>query len=298
MYKIISDSSCDLPLSLYPSEDLIQVPFYVTFDGHTHQKEKVELQVEDFYKFLIDNPKVFPKTSMPSIQDYLDVFKPIASAGEDILCLCITTKFSGSYNSALSAKQIVEELYPTCKIRVIDTTLVTVLQGLLVNEVIKMKRAGCSYEQVIEAIEQLKPTGKIFFTVGSMDYLIHGGRVGKLSGFAASTFKIKPLILFDNGEIHSAGVIRSRTGGKKKLITLLLEHLQNTHTTPDMCVISIGYGVDSEEGVAFQKQVIEALKENYPTWNGEVQIHLIGATIGVHTGAHPIGVGIINKANI
>lgn len=298
MYKIITDSSCDLPEALLEDLDIIQVPFYVTLDGETHQKEKVELSVEDFYQFLIDNPKVFPKTSMPSIQDYMDVFEPIAKAGNDIICLCITTKFSGSYNSAQGAKQIMEETYPDIKITVIDTTIVTVLQGLLIIEIAKMRDAGYSYNKITEEIESLKKTGKIFFTVGSMDYLINGGRVGKLSGFAASALKIKPLILFDNGEIHNAGVIRSRNIGKKKLINLLLDHFKSNQLTPDQCMITVGYGSDREEGLQFKQQVEDAIKETYPLWNEEVSVHLIGATIAVHTGPFPLGIGVINKVKI
>ena len=98
MYKIITDGSCDLSTERAQELDVSVVPFYVSTDGINHQKEIVELGIRDFYQFMIDNPKVFPKTSMPSIQDYLDVFGPLAKDGIDIICICITTKFSGSYN--------------------------------------------------------------------------------------------------------------------------------------------------------------------------------------------------------
>ena len=73
MYKIITDGSCDLSTERAQELDVSVVPFYVSTDGINHQKEIVELGIRDFYQFMIDNPKVFPKTSMPSIQDYLDV---------------------------------------------------------------------------------------------------------------------------------------------------------------------------------------------------------------------------------
>ena len=76
MYKIITDGSCDLSTERAQELDVSVVPFYVSTDGINHQKEIVELGIRDFYQFMIDNPKVFPKTSMPSIQDYLDVFGP------------------------------------------------------------------------------------------------------------------------------------------------------------------------------------------------------------------------------
>ena len=93
MYKIITDGSCDLPLELVKQLDIDVIPFYVSIDGINHQKEIIDLGVRDFYQFMIDNPKVFPKTSMPSIQDYIDVFEPIIKNEEDVICICITTKF-------------------------------------------------------------------------------------------------------------------------------------------------------------------------------------------------------------
>lgn len=133
MYKIITDGSCDLPLELVKQLDIDVIPFYVSVDGISHQKEIIDLGVRDFYQFMIDNPKVFPKTSMPSIQDYIDVFEPIIKNEEDVICICITTKFSGSYNSAMNAKNMLLDKYPDAKIEIIDATVNTVLQGMQIG---------------------------------------------------------------------------------------------------------------------------------------------------------------------
>ena len=103
MFQIVTDGSCDLEQALVEQYQLHVVPFYITKDGLTHQKEKEDISVEEFYQFMVDHIDVFPKTSMPSVQDYMRVFESILENKEDILCICITTKFSGSYNSALTA---------------------------------------------------------------------------------------------------------------------------------------------------------------------------------------------------
>lgn len=143
---------------------------------------------------MVANPKVYPKTSLPSVQDYVDTFLPIAEKGEGIICICISTKFSGSMQSALNARDIVLESYPEVQIAVIDATVNTVLQGLLTYEALKMRDAGLSLEDNVANLERIKSTGRIFFTVGDLEYLKHGGRIGKLSGIAGSVLGIKPLI--------------------------------------------------------------------------------------------------------
>lgn len=295
MYQIITDGSCDLDESLVKQYQLHVVPFYITKDGKTHQKEKEDIAVEDFYQFMVDHKDIFPMTSMPSIEDYIQVFEPILKQGEDIICICITTKFSGSYNSANTAKQMLEEDYKERRITIIDATVNTVLQGLLVLEAAQMKKDGYQYQQVIDTIETIKSTGRIFFTVGNFEYLIHGGRIGKVAGVAAKTLGIKPLIVLRDGEIFASGVTRGREKSKRKVIENVIAHFVEHQISPYDYAFCVGYGYDYEEGLAFKKLLEKTLLEKFPDFSSPILIQHIGATIGVHTGPYPIGVGLIEK---
>lgn len=295
MYQIVSDGSCDLDESLIQENNIQVVPFYITKDGKTHQKEKEELSVEDLYQFMVDHTDIFPKTSMPSVEDYIQVFEPLLKAGKDIICICITTKFSGSYNSANAAKQMLEDDYPEYKITIIDATVNTVLQGLLVLEAAHMQKNGYDYQKVIDQIEKIKSTGRIFFTVGNFEYLIHGGRIGKVAGVAAKTLGIKPLIVLQDGEIFASGVTRGRIKSKRKVIENAIKHFQENHIDPSTYAFCVGYGYDAQEGELFKKDLLAALKKKYPNFDEPILVQHIGATIGVHTGPYPIGVGILEK---
>lgn len=292
-YQIITDGSCDLPPELTAEKNIIVVPFYVSFDGETYEKELVELDIREFYGKMVDNPKVFPKTSMPSVQDYADVFLPLAQKNIPIICICITTKFSGSMQSALTAKDIVLENCPQAKITVIDATVNTVLHGIYVLEAVKMQEAGWKYEDVVNRLETIKSTGRIFFTVGSIDYLKHGGRIGKLSGLAGSVLGIKPLITLKEGEIFPSGITRSRAKSMSKVIDLLLEYLNELNADINNYSLALGFGYDYDECVTFKKMILERLAEKYPL--EDIPIYQIGAAIGVHTGPYPLGIGIMEK---
>ena len=181
-FHIISDGSCDLPIDLVQEKNITVVPFYVSFDDTHYFKENVEIGIRDFYQQMVEKRGVYPKSSMPSIQDYEEAFLPFAEAGTPVICICITTKFSGSMQSALNAKALILEKYPQAQITVIDATINTVLQGQYVLEAAALRDHGVCYQDAIVRLEEIKSTGRIFFTVGNMEYLKHGGhRQGSLS---------------------------------------------------------------------------------------------------------------------
>lgn len=299
-YQIISDSSCDLPEELVKAKNLQVIPFYVSFDAEHYMKENVDIQVREFYQKMVDNPKVFPKSSLPSVTDYYEAFHPLVEQKIPVICICITTKFSGSMQSAMTAKGMIEEEYPEAQITVMDATVNTVLQGIFVLEALKMQAAGVSFEENIRRLEEIKSTGRIFFTVGSIDYLKHGGRIGKLAGLAGSVLGIKPLITLKEGEIFPSGVTRSRKKSMDKVMDLLFDYLKETGKPISAYSLCIGYGYDYEEAVQFCKKAVETINEIVkpvrPLTEADIPLYQIGATIGVHTGPHPLGFGIVELA--
>lgn len=298
-YRIVTDGSCDLPPELCREKDIEVVPFYVSFGSEDYQKEIVDMPIRKFYEQMVADPTTFPKSSMPSVQDYVDVFRPIVAEGKAIICICITTKFSGSYQSAMNAKEMLLESYPDAKITVMDSTINTVLQGIFVLEAAKMYEAGLLYEKVVEELEAIKGTGRIFFTVGNIDYLKHGGRIGKLAGLAGSMLGIRPLITLKEGEIFSSGLARSRKKSLEKVYDLLWQYLQEVHAKPGEYIICVGYGYDIEEGEEFRREAVAFLNDKgYAISDADLQKYQIGATISVHTGPYPLGFGVLRKCMI
>lgn len=292
-FQIISDSSCDLPPEIVSEKQIHVVPFYVSPDGGQYYKEVEEIGIRDFYQQLVDHPGVFPKSSMPSVQDYINAFTPYVEQDMPVVCVCITTKFSGSYNSAMNAAELIKEEHPGAKITVVNSMVNTVLQGLFTLELVRMRDAGVSYEKAIRLIKLIRPSARIIFTIASMDYLLSGGRVGKLAGSAAAALKLKPMIVLKEGEIFPTGITRNREKSKEKLVAQVRSHFAKTGASPDDYALCVGYGYDREEAVEFRDRLLADMK----TYSGVTAIPLfqIGATIAVHTGPHPIGVGLIKR---
>lgn len=288
-FVIVSDGSCDFTKEMAKEKEVVIVPFYVSLDGEKYFKETEELEVRTFYQTLVDNPGKYPKSSLPTTTDYENVFYSILEQGKDIICVCITTKFSGSYNSAMLAKENCQKNYPDALITVIDSMVNTGLQGLLVSEMVRMKQNGFGYNEIVKRAEKMKKTGRIYFTVGNLEYLRAGGRIGKLKALVGDIVKIKPIIVLKEGEIFSEGLSFTRKKSFIKATNLALEYFEKSNENKDEYQFTTGYGYDIEEGKAFHDRFKEILKRD------DVGLFQIGATIGVHTGPYPLGIGFIKK---
>lgn len=295
MFDIITDSACDLTLDTTRKMGVEVVPFYVSLDGERYRKEGKEIPVRDFYQFMVDNPTAYPKTSLPSIEDFEQTFRAHAQAGRAVLCLCFTSKMSGCVGSARNARDLVLEDYPEARIEVMDSAAATVTESTMVENAVAMRDAGCSLDETVTWLEAEKATNNIFFTVGNLDYLIKGGRIGKVTGRAANVLGIKPMILFKEGEIFSSGVARGRQKSFEKALEQLLNYLSTNGGSPDDYRITVGYGYDEEEGKRLWMQTRAALRAKYPAAQCEVNLLQIGCTIAVHTGPYALGMGIMRR---
>lgn len=285
-YKIISDSSCDLPQTLLESLDIDIVPYYVTFDTVNYYREQKDLKVREFYDKVVSE-KLFPKTSLPPIQDYIDVFQKYLKEGLDIICMCLSSKFSGSYQSAENARQMLKEKFPDRRIVIFDTLQATGGQGLVVYEAAQMRKAGMPLDTLIEKLDMLKKTARIHFTVDSLDHLSHGGRIGRASALAGSLLNIKPIIIMKDGELFPVSKVRGKKKAMNAILKMTSEEIGNEIDKYDVCIISADR---HEDAVLLETE----LKNNHgiavlkPLFD-------VGVTIGTHAGPTALGICFIKK---
>lgn len=209
MFKVISDTACDILNDYIIKNDAQLVPLYITFDGENYSKEQFDVDYTEFYNKMLTED-CYPKSSLPSVQDYIDAFMPSVEAGVPIICMCISTLFSGSYNSARTAMEAVLEEHTDAKITVINTMLNSAAMALFVHEAIRMNKDNIPYEKAVDVLNKMTELGRIFFTIDSLDYLKKGGRIGKLASLIGGKIKIKPLIILKDGELNIGGVCRTR----------------------------------------------------------------------------------------
>ena len=286
-YKIIADSSCDIPISLMKANDISYVPFNVSFDQETYLEELKDITPDEFYE-KINAEKLFPKTSLPSVQSYMDAMEAALKENKDVLCLCLSSKFSGSFQSAMNAANILSESYPDHVIKVIDTTCATACEGMMVLEACRMKDAGMDINAVVEKLEVLKETSRIFVTVDSLEHLQKGGRIGKASAMAGTILNIKPIIAMKDGELHPESKVR---GSKKALKQIVDMAKGKIGDEKDQYRIIFVRGDKEREATAVEL-ANELRAEGYDVAE---DVWTVGITIGSHIGPTPIAVCMLKK---
>ncbi|HKL99238.1 MAG TPA: DegV family protein [Mobilitalea sp.] len=288
-YQLFSDSSCDLPENLIHEHQIQLIPFYVSFDRDKYYKENIDMSNEVFYDTLTSKNQ-FATTSLPSVQDYINIFRPTLKDGYDIICLCLSQKFSGSYQSAINAKQILDEQYTNCTIQIIDSIQATAGQGLLLLQMAKMKKSGLQINEVVERVNRIKSTSRIMFTLDTLEYLTRGRRIGKVVSLAKEMMGLKPLIQLKDAELIPYSNIRGRKKSLNKVYEMMVEYFIESNENPssyDFCIVN---ATTANEANALQKRVEQYLGRDilYPVFQ-------IGVTIGTYTGPGAIGICFIKK---
>jgi DegV family protein with EDD domain len=283
--KIFTDSASDLSDELYETHGIGVVPFYVTFDKKTYYKERIDITIAEFFRRL-KTDKNFPSTSLPSAVDYEDAFRPWLKEGKDVVCLCISSKFSGSYQSAETAVAALKEEFPDRGIYAIDSLQASGGQGVTLMQLIKMRDAGYSAGQIKSEIERIKETSRVILTVDSLEYLQKGGRIGLVSAFAGALLQIKPIIIQQEGELHPVAKIRGRQKAIDKVIDMTVEAVGAQKDDYDY----IALNADCYDEVAPMEKKMKDMGFSFCT-----PIQDLGITIGSHTGPSIAAVCFIKK---
>lgn len=290
-YQIFSDSSCDTPAELLQLHNITLIPFYITFDQENYFKENIEITNQRFYEVL-EKEKVYPKTSLPSVLDYINKFESAIIEGKDVLCLCLTQKFSGSFQSAVNAKNILLEKYPGANMHIVDSIQATGGQGILLLQAAYMREAGYSVEENVNRLDEIKSTARIMFTVDTLEYLQKGGRIGKVASLAGTMLNLKPLIQLKDAELIPYSNVRGRNKSLQKIIDMTEEYFKEygeKYEDYDFCLANATTPEDANY-VQLKLEKLIGKKISYPYFS-------IGVTIGTNTGPGALGVCFVKRYN-
>lgn len=267
--KFVTDTTSYIDKSFIKKYNVDIVPLSVTFEGSV-EDEGLPGEFNAFFERLSKSSD-FPTTSQPSIGRFVDVFKKALEDGYEVIVLTLSSKLSGTFNSATAAANMVDP----SKISVIDSLTAVANLKALVEKAIILSEEGLSRQQIVDEIEDQKKRTGVRLTVATLDYLRKGGRLSSAEAMIGSLLNIKPIIGLIDGKLESLSKVR----GKKKALERMLEDIPANATTIGICHINV-----MEEALAYEKSV----QERFP--NARTEIYELGPVIGSHLGPEAIGI--------
>ncbi len=273
-FKIITNTTADLPKSFIEENNLGLLFFNYTLDGQSYSQEN-DLDYKVFYEKVRNGS--MPSTSQVAPEEYRRYFTECLKECKKLLYLSFSSGLSGSCgNAMLVAREMMEE-NPDIEIRVIDSLGASMGEGLFVWYAVQLKKQGKSFEETAKWLEEHVMNMILVFTVDDLNHLYRGGRVSKATAILGSMINIKPLLHVDEeGHLIAVDKVRGRKKSLHKLVDMMEKQIGSYRDKNDMIMISHGDCVEDAELV---KKDIE---ERFGYKN--FMINPIGPTIGAHSG--------------
>ncbi|MBA7664223.1 Protein DegV [subsurface metagenome] len=272
--KIVTDSSADLPAQLVQELGITVVPLYVRFGDEVY-RERVDITEDEFYQKLLHGT-VHPVTIQPSPQDFANVYQKLSPEADGIVSIHISSKLSGTCNSALQGKKMIEK---GCPIEVVDSQSITMGLGLIDIVAATAAKAGEGLQQVMEEAKQAIPNTRVLGLLDTLKYLLLGGRIGKAKALLGSILKVKPMIALKDGEVVPAGQARTRTKG----IQRLFDFVKDTSNIQDLAIL---HSTTPDEAQTLAERVDPIFTKE------RIKFARLGTTLGVHGGPDFLAVAI------
>lgn len=273
--QIVTDSGFDLAKQQLGDFKLHTLPLKLTLSGVSY-RSGVDIEPEEFYK-LLEKTDDMPFTSVPSPGEFLELYKKVAKEDPDILSIHISSGLSGTYNSARTAAEQMED----ANITMVDTRSLSVEMGWQVEAAVRGVKTGWEVDQILALMKKVREASEIVFTLPDLSYLIHGGRISHLKGLLASLLGIKPLIGVDkeDGKYYDRGKARTF----KRAIQAIPNYVAEKFSPGTALRVQIGHANNSDAA----DQLHEAMEKIFTCeWLPECSISPV---LGAHTGRGLVG---------
>jgi DegV family protein with EDD domain len=270
---VVLDSTADLsdPQARHPNWRL--VPLYVRFGEETF-REYVDISEAEFYRRLRES-KDPPKSSQPSPADFQQVFESLSDF-EQVLCVTLSAKISGTYESA----RLAAENTGDGRVRVLDSGVASGGTVILADAIQRRLEQGTDDAEIEALVERFRRERGLLFTVDTLEYLIRGGRIGKAAGLAGQLLSVKPILVFDDGEVAPFKRVRGRGKAIAELEKIFVE---GSEDSPDLHV-GVGHAEAQEDAEGLVRHVQEAR----PSATLDI-VTTLGPVIGTHGGPGTLG---------
>jgi DegV family protein with EDD domain len=259
MVKIITDSTASFPPGIIEKHDITVVPIYINFEDNSF-RDGIDIDNEMFIEKM-KSAKSPPTTSAPTPKLFAETFKRLASHGDSLMCILVSSQMSGTYNAAVMAAQKL----PHLDIRVIDSKLCSGPLGTLVSKAAEWSDEGLNVDNIKNRVSQMIERGRIYFMVDDLKFLARSGRVSAPKALFGSLLQLKPILTFKEGSI----VEHVRTRTQHKATERMIEVVKELYPSDGSGFISVMHANALESAHQFAEELKHRfdLKETPPIFN-------------------------------
>lgn len=285
MFKLIADSTCDLSDAVLKQYDIGIAPLSIFANGRTYT-DRVDISPDEFYAMMegFSQPAT---TAMPSPEAFLSLMKEAVTVGHrEILCITMSSGTSGSYQSAIIAKDMFDELKTGARVHVVDSLSMSHGSGYLIMKSARLREKGMGFDEVVAFNENFKKHVKHFLSVDDLDNLIRSGRLTNASAMIGKLLKIKPIMSMRDGK----GAIVAKERGRKRVLAHIIEafKLRNDEDLSDFVII--GYTSDKAYAENLKQLMVQEVG-----YQGEIFIMQMGVAVGTHVGLGGLSMFFLEK---
>ena len=277
---LLTDSCADLSPELLKENSIYVVPLRILCEDGEYL-DGVDIYNTDIYARL--RAGELPKTSLPSMEELAKVIREISEAGYDgVIAVMLSGGLSGTHNLA---RIIAEECGEQLEMRTYDSRSASLGQGLTLLQLAEDIRQGMSWEELTERrVPQLIDASHAFFSVDTLEYLLKGGRIGRVTATAGTLLQIKPILGFaEDGQLQSVAKVRGRNQMLDKLVDLVVKACGD-HKRYNLAVANGGAPEDMEK---VREKLMTALPDYDHIWEGEID-----STLSVYIGDGIVGAAV------
>ncbi|QOR33900.1 DegV family protein [Clostridium sp. 'deep sea'] len=283
---LVLDSCVDLPTE-YVQHDFVRViPLNITFKSGSTIQDGIDITTEQFYKKMSQEKKL-PVTSQPSPEQFYTVYEQLLKQYKTVVSFHLASALSGTYNSAMLAKQMVAEK-DQHRIILIDSKAVSLVEGFMAIEIIKCIKSKKSLEHIQSVVVELQKKYTCLIIPDTLENLKKGGRISHLGALLGGLLQIKPILIVGNKKDGYMDIYTKARGKKKAFATMLNTAKNDAFNIENQTIGVVHSCVDNNEELNEKLNIVK--KELNPK---EIIVSLVGATVGTHLGLN--GFGIIYK---
>lgn len=273
--RVITDSASDLVPPYRPG--LTVLPLTVLFGERAYQ-DGVDLDHKQFYELLIESDAL-PTTSQPTPAQFEDAFRAAVEAGETVVCITLSSKLSGTHQSA----RIAAEEFSPGQVYVVDSLNVSIGEAILIQRAFQLADRGLDAPAIVQALEKERCQVRLVALLDTLEYLKRGGRLSASAALVGGMLGIKPVIAVEDGQVKVLGKAR----GSKNGSNLLIQEIGKAGGIDFDRPYCLGYTGLSDD--ILQKYIADS-KELWEGKADQLPISTIGGAIGTHVGPGAIGV--------